>query len=140
MDFVHVSLFNLNPTGPSTFQVSIHEGTITGPVVGTSPVTPGADAPYTEFIFDTSLSLTPNNTYVLQVEQLSGDSGWGMMRLNGGGAFYEFGHAIVGGIPQSYDFYFQEGPIAVPEPNVLSLCFVGTIVAGVIRKIRNSAA
>ena len=140
MDFVNVSLFNLNPGGPSTFQVSIHEGSITGPTVGTSPVTLGSTDLWTEFTFASTLSLTPNNIYVIQVEQLSGDSGWGLLHNFPANGTYDFGTAIVGGTPQSFDFRFQEGVIAVPEPSLLLLTFVSTIVAGLIIKIRNPPA
>jgi hypothetical protein len=79
LDFVDISLYG--STGGDTFQIAIHEGTITAPVLGLSdPTTSAGSFPNNEahFTFSSTLPLVAGSPYVLEIIQAGGYSGWGI--------------------------------------------------------------
>jgi hypothetical protein len=128
LDFVDVSL--VGSAVGDTFQVAIHQGTITAPVLGLSEptVSPGKFSNnQAHFIFSRRVPLVAGSVYVLEIIQGGSYSGWGVespmsavvngqtidMRYPGGGMIYN-------GAPlDSRDLLFREG-IDLPYPVALS--------------------
>jgi hypothetical protein len=144
LDFVDVALLSQFGTnsGTGTFQIAIHQGTITAPVLGLSgQVSVSASGNNTQFTFPSTVPLTPGDTYVLEVIQIAGNSGWGVevpgSAVVGGQTIdmnYPGGRLIYGGAPQATeDMIFQEG-IFVPEPSVSFLLLTGVLMCGLVRK------
>jgi hypothetical protein len=143
LDFVDVNLLPQSPTNTGTFEIAIHQGTITAPVLGLSGqvVRSGAAGANTHFAFPSTVPLAPGDVYVLEVLQTAGNSGWAVevptSAVVGGQTIdmnYPGGRLIYGGVPQATeDMIFQEG-IFVPEPRVPSLCLLGVLAFGLVRK------
>jgi hypothetical protein len=138
LDFVDVNLLNGFATNTGTFEIAIHQGVITAPVLGLSDQvlrSGGTTADNVHFTFSSTIPLTPGATYVLEVIQIAGNSGWaveipGSAVVNGQtiNMNYPGGRLIYGGVPQATeDMIFQEG-IFVPEPGVLSLGILGVLL------------
>jgi hypothetical protein len=74
-----------------------------------------------DFYFQNPISLTPNNTYYLEVSAVSGGAQWAFVTIEGDN--YPNGELYVNGVPygNSTDMWFQEGVVAVPEPTTLAL-------------------
>ncbi len=149
LDFVDVDLLPQSPTNTGTFEIAIHQGTITAPVMGLSDqVTrqPGTSGNNTHFTFPTTVALTPGDTYVLEVLQIAGNSGWAVevpvSAIVDGQTIdmsYAGGRLVYGGVPQgTEDMIFQEG-LVVPEAGVGSFCLLGVLVFGLIRGSRSNA-
>ena len=144
LDFVDVKLLSQFGTnsGTGTFQIAIHQGTIAAPVLGLSGlVSISTSGNSTQFTFSSTVPLTPGDTYVLEVLQLAGNSGWGV-EVPGSAVVngqtidmnYPGGRLIYGGVPQATeDMIFQEG-VFVPEPSVSFLFLIGVLMCGLVRK------
>jgi hypothetical protein len=109
-----------------TTYVTLHSGSITGPVIGTSDpilLAPGFNAPQ-DFLFPSPIPVTPANTYYFQLVGQS-STPW----LNNFGFLYSGGNAFALGAPFIYfptaSLWFREG-VVVPEP---SACLLGLIAA-----------
>lgn len=80
----------------------------------------------TNFVFPSSIALTPGIQYFLQPVLLSGDASFylGVGNLN-----YPGGTAYINGTPNinGWDLWFREGIIAVPEPDIMALAILGTL-------------
>jgi len=116
-------------SGTATFIVNIHAETITGPVLGTSTIL-NLNPEYgpVRFNFDAPVSLTPAQTYVLEVTQTSpGFAGAFNTSLGTGGMFLQ-------GQPTSETLWFREGVVVVPEPGTGWLCGLGIVLVAVFRK------
>jgi hypothetical protein len=149
LDFADVNLPPQSPTNTGTFEIAIHQGNITAPVLGLSGqvvrsgVAPGANA---HFTFSSTVPLTPGDTYVLEVLQIAGNSGWAVevpssAIVNGQtiDLSYPGGRLIYGGVPQATeDMIFQEG-IFVPEPGLWSFCLLGIVAFRLVRKTSEKA-
>ncbi len=144
LDFVDINLSNPVATNTGTFEIAIHEGSITAPVLGLSePVIRSQGYPQsdTHFTFPSTVSLVPGDIYVLEILQLAGNSGWNIeipasAVVNGQtiDMNYPGGRLIYSGVPQdSQDMIFQEG-IIVPEPGVPALCLFGGLAFSFIRR------
>lgn len=139
LDFVNVLLFG---PGGGTFQVSIHDGSITGLALGISEQVVSAGSGYTHFNFLSTVSLTPGNTYVFEVIQNDNSSGWFIELptsavVNGQtiDMNYSGGRLIYGGVPQSsYDMIFSEGINVVPEPRSVDLFAIGVALAFLVKR------
>jgi len=148
LDFADVNLLPQSPTNTGTFEIAIHQGNITAPVLGLSGEavrsggTPGSN---THFTFSSTVPLTPGDTYVLEVLQIAGSSGWAVevptsAIVNGQtiDMSYPGGLLIYCGVPQATeDMIFQEG-IFVPEPGVSSLCLLGVLAFGCSKRRRQN--
>ncbi|MGZ5435341.1 MAG: hypothetical protein ACXWID_05375 [Pyrinomonadaceae bacterium] len=105
--------------------VKIRQGSMTGPIIGTSLTVTLPDGfgitdimgSITHFDFPTPVPLVPGNVYVLEVVFLSTDN-WGLLSngnappFNGGVTDYLGGQGFLQGTnpaPQ-FDLYFREGP------------------------------
>jgi hypothetical protein len=104
----------------ATVYVNLRSGSITGTILGTS--TPVAMRPtfagVTNFLFATSIALTPGTTYFMEVVQLDG----GPWNIAVGPYNYPGGIAFNGGTPTpGADLWFREGIYVVPEPASASL-------------------
>jgi hypothetical protein len=141
LDFVDVNLFGSAPS--NTFQIAIHEGTITSPVLGLSdPVVSVGSFPNNQahFVFSSTVPLITGNLYVLEIIQAGGYSGWGI-EIPGSAVVngqtidmnYPGGRLIYNGVPQdNLDMIFREGVVA-PEPGVTALCLLGLLAFGCIK-------
>lgn len=120
VDFVDVNLFSGRSTQPGTFQIAIHAGTISGPVLGlSSPTirTNGAPDHTAHFTFETKVPVMAGAKYVLEIIQTAGDTGWAIELPttaveNGTNANlnYSGGTLIIGGVSQvTNDMAFREG-------------------------------
>ena len=114
--------------GASELAVSIHTGTITGPVIGVSQSLSlwQSFQGVAQFNFDTAVSLTPGDTYVMQVDVASGGD-WGVG--SSGTSSYAYGRELQSGVPVAGDdLFFREGIIAVPEPSTLACSGLGLAI------------
>jgi large repetitive protein len=116
--------------GPgANFQVKIHSGTITGPVLGTSSTVfvpdgtnTGGGSTWTHFDL-TPIALTPNATYVMEVTQVgsivAGNSNYMLVGTNPSGTdVYPAGRAILKTpVTNNLDFLFREGSSSAPTTN-----------------------
>ena len=75
--------------GTAAFMVSIHAGTITGPVLGTSTIL-NVNPEYgpLRFNFDAPVPLTPSQPYVLEVTQMSPGYAGGFNESSGTGGMF----------------------------------------------------
>jgi len=138
LDVVEMLTATPFPVPNVSLLVNIRQGSIGGPVLGTSFTVFMPDnfvgMTETEFDFPSSVALVPGLLYVMQI-QLSSGVNWGVF---GGGPTYTGGRAIISGEPQSQtDLWFREGP-AVPEPSSLLLVFVGLAAFGGLKMARRS--
>ena len=126
LDFVDLRLYGGGGSATGTFEVRIHSGSISAPILAASSPASTTDGMerVTHFEFGAPVTLTPGSTYVIELAQLSAGSEWGVAEAFGGG--YDAGRMLWGGLPSSQgrDLWFQEG-VAVPEPGVISLCMLG---------------
>jgi hypothetical protein len=109
-----------------TTYVTLHSGSSTGPIIGTSDsllLAPGFNAPQ-DFLFPSAVTVIPGTMYFLQ---LVGQSTTPWLTDVGPLPDYPGGDAFAFGAPLPYseDLWFREG-IVVPEPSV---CLLGLIAA-----------
>jgi hypothetical protein len=136
---VTVDLSNFAGT-TGTAAVYIRAG-LDGPTIGISepvnvPLSPDRSFDSFDFVFATTVNLTPGSSYVLQVNNLTPQMAnlflWGNQAPN------PPGHAVSGNHDTPYpccDFYFLEGLGQVPEP--LSWLLTGSgVVAIVVARLR----
>lgn len=101
--------------GPVDFALRVRSGNIAGPVIGTSLATfrSGEDGMAT-FEFDSTLTLTPGQLYVLELEHLVGMN-WGILPDDGN--HYAGGRMIFQGrFSPSRDLVFRQG-LKLSEPS-----------------------
>ena len=112
VDFVELEIRNDNITEEASFAVILHEGTVTGPVLGTSQTVTILFPPnFTHFDFPSTVPLTPGNLYVLEVTQFGQPRlGWGTPALSNGA--YTNGQATYRGQLINSDLWFREGIVA----------------------------
>jgi hypothetical protein len=131
------------PNIEGNFSVGIHQGTIFGPLVGTSAplsLLTGIFQEVVRFEFPVSVPLVPGNLYAMELNRLSDPDSPFFLGLSSG-AFggpptrpdlYLGGGAIVAGSPVlNADFFFREGPNqaeVVPEPGTLELCGLAVMI------------
>ena len=134
-----VDLFTANFGGfnnVSNLFVNIHQGTITGPIVGTSSLvtlssTNISSSDISSFDFASPVPLVPNNLYVIEAVLASGGAR-GIGSSGGPLSSYPGGNQILNGVPQpNNDLWFREGiKVPIPEPSsVLGILTFG-ILAG----------
>lgn len=145
LDFVSVNLYTPTSTNTGDFQIAIHSGTITGPVLGlsdeVSSPTGGFPGDTALFTFANVVPLTPGDTYVFELDEISGSVPWYIQipssaEVNGQtiDMNYPGGRLIYNGVPQdTEDMIFSEG-IIVPEPGSLGLCAMTIVAAHVHRR------
>jgi hypothetical protein len=146
LDFVDVKFLSQLGTnsGDGTFQIAIHQGTITAPVLalsGQMTFSSGINGTDAQFTFPSTVPLAPGNTYVLEVLQIAGNALWGVevplsAVVNGQtiDMNYPGGRMIFAGVPRdTNDMIFAEG-IFVPEPSVSFLLLAGVLVFGLGRR------
>ena len=115
--FIEDGALNVNPDG--VFQVNIRADTVAGTLLGSSTVTHvpddtnlGGGDTLTRFEFSTPVPLTPGQTHVMEILELTPDfSNYSVCgSLFGHDGIYPGGHAIIDGVPQvGDDFWFAEG-------------------------------
>ena len=143
LDFVNVNLLPQSVTNTGIFQIALHQDSITTPVLALSDqvLRSGGTGNNTHFMFSDTVPLTPGDTYVLEILQISGNSGWAV-EVPGSAVVdgqtidmnYSGGRLIYGGAPQATeDMVFQEG-ILIPEPGASSLCLMGFFAFTLFRK------
>jgi hypothetical protein len=122
----HLNDGSATDSGTSLLYVSLHSGSITGPILGTSDsvvLQPRTVGPV-DFFFSVPIQVVPGTTYFFQPVVQSGHR-WG---ANAGQYNYAGGNMIVSGSPLAlYDLWFREG-IIVPEPSVFVLLGLGMLL------------
>ena len=111
LDVVQLWLSDRNhgTAGPANFIVNIRQGTIGGPIIGTSETTtlPGGHHGVATFVFET-VPLVPQSLYVMELVQLT-SSNWMVSGLSGWST-YPLGRRILVGVPyENADLWFREG-------------------------------
>lgn len=117
--------FAANDSLGATLKVNIRQGTMSGPIIGTSLTVTLPDSfgitdllgSITHFDFSTPVPLVPGNVYVLEVVFLSTDN-WGLLSngnappFYGGVTAYAGGQGFIQGVNPApeFDLYFREGP------------------------------
>jgi len=119
--------------GPQAkFAVTIHEGSLGGPDIGTSTIVTLATGFIRDvvfFDFPTAVPLVPENLYVFGIKELEGATYFiGASSED----LYPRGRAVLNGSPIVpgffiQDFYFREGSTAVPEPATVFLLATGCL-------------
>ena len=102
--------FTIGSTLPADFIVNIREGTIEGPVLGTSTTMtlPGGFDGVVTFELET-VPLVPQTLYVIELVQTS-NRNWGVKSSGGPYSTYPLGRQILRGEPQeNNDLWFREG-------------------------------
>ena len=141
LDFVDLVMFAGGGAATGTFELRLHQGSITAPVVATSTPTLRTDGSemVTHFQFASSVPLSAGGTWVMELVQLGGDTGaWGVGDTGGG---YAAGQMLWGGQPtgQGGDLWFREGIVVVPEPRATSLCALAVALLYLFRRRRHAA-
>jgi hypothetical protein len=130
IDFVSLQLVDANWNNGigATVYVSLFSGALTnGMLLGsTAPIfMPDGFSGNTNFLFPTSITLTPGTTYYLQPILQSGDTGFAVtanvFTYLGGTAYYQ------GAPTADFDLWFREGIVAVPEPSTAALVLLGGV-------------
>jgi hypothetical protein len=130
--FIQLEFADSNPGNSlgATVYVNLWSGSISNGTLlsSTDPVfmPNGAFDLVTNFIFSTSVTVTPGVTYYIQplVIQPGSDTNWALI----GSTLYNYsgGTAIVfGNSVSSLDLWFREGVIDVPEPSSAAIMFLG---------------
>jgi hypothetical protein len=136
LDSVELSIarFSLNPIfpDPGSLAVSIREGGVEGPIIGTSESIslPGFYSGTVLFRFSQPVSLIGGEVYAIQPRVISGGSNWAFDAFQpASGIGYSAGRLAVGGVPieSGQDLLFREGIGLVPEPAPWVLLAVGSI-------------
>jgi hypothetical protein len=131
---IDVAAFNLGG-GTSSFGdivVNLRSGSITGTILGTTAAVTFTSSGVYDFFFSSPIALTPGTQYFLQPEAASG-SGVFLDQIN---APSGSGHQIISGVSRSnFDFWYQEGVTAVPEPSSATL--IGLVATIAYRRRRN---
>jgi hypothetical protein len=158
VDFVKLYIQDAgSDIGPGTsFEVMIRAGTIGGAILGTSNVVSVPDNlnlgiglfanfTTTRFDFAAPIALTPGQVYVIDIVQLPPIVTGNFNFAAGGGPLnssaYAGGTAIVNGAAlPGFDFAFQEGVHAVPEPASILHCALGFAGLGFALVARRRAA
>jgi len=126
IDIVRLYLFDAgggNGIG-ATIRVNIRSGAINGSTLGTTtPVTMGdSTGGFVDFLFPTTVLLTPGANYYLQPIVDAGGDPWGVNKgrygYSGGAAYYQAAAS------DTEDLWFREG-ILVPEPGLGVLVALG---------------
>lgn len=116
-----------NPLGANLF-VNIRSGDISGSILGTSDIVSLADkfSGITQFNFSKTVTLNPEQKYVIEAKFASGSDNWALGSSGGPVSTYPNGNLIstVKGVTTSNsknDLWFREGakPVSVPEPSIL---------------------
>jgi hypothetical protein len=144
LDVVELFLEGLPSVPGANVVVLVRQGTITGPILGTSAVVslpavpPGNEELNGVFHFDfaSSVALIPGDLYVIELDHLSGGNWAVMSGVNG----YPGGRLIAFGLPSpNEDLWFREGPAAeVPEPSAMffvAATLLGWVGVSVLRTI-----
>lgn len=134
LDFIDVRLEPQSATNTGTFQISIHENTITGPtLVLSAPASVGTNLfpnLNSHFTFEHTVPLTPGALYVFEITQTDGDSGWAIDcqnstsingQTNSNALSYPGGRFISAGtIHDAEDMMFREGLFARVDAQLTS--------------------
>ena len=128
----------LDPVTATNWQINLREGTLAGTILGTSnPVSGSISAgDPINFMFPTTIALTPNNVYVAEILFSTIDN---FLTTSGSNPYS--GGQVVGLGLDGTDYKFREGLSAgnpIPEPSTLLL--LGTGLAGIIAWRRKQAA
>jgi hypothetical protein len=133
IDFATFSLATSDPTnGALTFAVLYSGAGFGGSLIGASSndvlITDASFESY-EFDFSPGISLTPSQTYTLQLVDATGST---LYEFDGGGNPYPGGveYSSTGVAQTAYDVVFSEGIVAVPEPGSLAQGILGLTVLG----------
>ncbi len=123
-----VAAFYLNGvTTSSEIEVNLRSGSISGTILGTSaPLTIGSsDSGVFYFLFSDPITLSPGTQYFLQPVAVTGVADANLID-----AANSSGSAIYGGVTHSgFNFWFQEGITAIPEPSPVAL---GGMIAALV--------
>ena len=112
-----------------TVSVNLRSNSVNGQLLAsTEPVfMPDLFIGPTNFVFQTSVPLTPGSLYVLEIVAQS-PNWWS---ANGDNKFQYPGGTLIGrGVPNAnFDLWFREG-IVIPEPSALGLMLLGVVLLG----------
>lgn len=137
LNFVDLWFHQVHPSQPGVFQVNIRDASLAGELLGSSEIVTiqlGSPEDVTHFVFETPVTFTPGNTYVIELLWGGGDY-WGWT-LGGGTSDdgistpYPSGRMIRDVPLELFDLKFREG-VVVPEPSTgILLGLSGIILVG----------
>jgi hypothetical protein len=128
IDFIRLSLSDLNPNNNlgATLFLNLRTNSINGSILATTPMislTNGFSG-FVNFIFNSSVVITPGATYAFEIAVQSGSDSWA---ASAGEYNYPGGIVYANGVPASgSDLWFREGLITVPEPSSALLVLLGS--------------
>ena len=128
----------LEPPLSETLYLNLREGSVTGPILGSTPALvfthasgdPGWGVTHVQdFLFPEAVGVNPGESYFIEVVHVSGDDliGLGIVCPNYAGepTYYAAGELVMTGKPfRLWDMWFREG-ILIPEPGTASLMVLG---------------
>ena len=140
--FIRLALYDENPDNGVgvTLNLNLREGASTsGTILATSaPLALGNGfSGRTNFLFNGAIPVTPGNVYLFELVIQTGD----LWRVTSGEYNYPGGTAFANGFPAGgmTDLWFREG-IVVPEPSVLTLLGVASLLLSSHFRQRNSCS
>ena len=128
VDFIRLNLNDGNPNNGigATIYLNLRTNTINGAILATTPsisLTNGF-AGIVNFLFPSTVPLTPSATYVFEIVMQSGSDSWNALA---GEYNYSGGIVYANGVPASgSDLWFREGIVTVPEPSSAVLVLLGS--------------
>ncbi len=121
----------------ATLYVNLRSQSIIGPILGTTaPVAmPDGFAGTANFLFPSTISLTPSTQYYLELVLTAGMTPW---NVQNGPYDYPGGIGYAQGQPHpGVDYWFREGIYVVPEPSAVALGVGGIAALAYARRKSN---
>lgn len=126
LNFIRLNLNDFNSSNDlgATLYLNLRDVSMSGPILATSSSVSLADdfAGPVNFLFNLTVAVTPDSTYLFEIVVSSGDS-WNALA---GEYDYARGTPIYQGVAFSgNDVWFREGVYTIPEPSAFAIVLLG---------------